>query len=81
MALTEKNIEDISPRVIALIQRLSEVQQIGQRLLTPTLWRSADGKLAVGALTEDEKKELRERIRKDLAEASVIIAAIETFLQ
>lgn len=81
MALTAQNIEDVLPRIAALNQRFNEVAEIGQRLRRPEFWRSVDGKLSVGVLDEQGWKALEERIRQDLREARLLMAAIEAFVE
>jgi len=80
VTLTAQNIEDVLPRITALNQRFNEVAEIGQRLRRPEFWRSADGKLSVGVLDEQGWKSLEVRIREDLREARLIIAALEAFV-
>ena len=80
MPLDEKNIETIIRLIVAHQQRYTEIQDIGARLLHPAVYRSRDGKLALGQLTQADKDQLTGKVTELLDEAGVIAANIRQAL-
>jgi hypothetical protein len=80
MALTERNIDQILNLTAAYMQRLEEVQRIATALRSTALWRSTDGSLQIGAITDTDKANLTTRITQNLDEAELIIATTRGLL-
>lgn len=80
MALDEKNIETTIRLIIAHQQRYTEIQEVGARLLHPVVYRSKDGKIALGELTQADKDQLTAKVADLLDEAQVIANNIRQVL-
>lgn len=76
MSLTDKNVEQVVALLIAYLQRFDEVTNLANHLRSAPIWRSNDGTLQVGALTDADKQQLRDRILKDLDDGDVIATTI-----
>jgi hypothetical protein len=72
MPLDATNIETIIRLIVAHQQRYTEIADLGGRLLLPAFWRSRDGTLELGTLTQDDKTQLTARLTDLLDEAQVI---------
>lgn len=76
MPLSERNIELIIRLLAAHQARYAEMQEVGMRLLNPMVYRSRDGTIAVGQLSDEDKERLTTHIRELLDEAEVIASNI-----
>jgi hypothetical protein len=80
MSLDEKNVETTINLITALQQRYTEIADIGAQLSRPFFWRSRDGSLELGQLTDDNKLQLTTRLTAFLDEAQVITSYIRQAL-
>jgi hypothetical protein len=72
MPLDEKNIELVIRLIAAHHNRYTEIQEIGGRLLNPVVYRSLDGAITAGQLSQEDKDRLAGRIKELTDEAQVI---------
>lgn len=72
MPLDEKNIELTIQLISAHQGRYTEIAELGAQLLRPHFWRSRDGTLELGQLSQADKDQLTARLTVLLDEADVI---------
>ena len=72
MPLDDKTIETTIRLILAHGARYDEIREVGTRLLNPVVYRSKDGAIALGTLTQEDKDRLAARIAELLDEADVI---------
>jgi len=72
MPLDEKNIETTIRLISAHQGRYTEIADLGAQLLRPHFWRSRDGTLELGQLSQGDKAQLTTRLTELLDEAQVI---------
>ena len=72
MPLDDKTIETTIRLILAHGARYDEIREVGTRLLNPVVYRSRDGDVALGTLTQEDKDLLTAKITELLDEADVI---------
>lgn len=80
MPLTEANVEQITARVVALDNRFLEIRETSNLLRQNTLWRSQDGSLTAGTISQADKKRITAYLNTLLNEAEAIIATVRGML-
>lgn len=80
MPITEANVEQITVRIIALGQRVEEVREAAALLHRREFWRSGDGQLTIGTMTDEDKARVEGHITTLLDETEAIIATVRGML-
>lgn len=76
MPLNVKNLEHTVRLALAVQQRFGTIQEIASRLQDPRFFRSTDGELVVGQLTDADLDVLEKAMIEYLDQVEVAAAAI-----